>query len=360
MKKKCATLKRAYALIMTIMSFLFLWQNGMSSCAKETVQASAGVPEEADRPPDSLIRIFELTSGETAQVPRRIVEGSAVYELDEASITVEVSGSGSAEGADVVTYTKNVEDLSDNDLSKIEKTAVFDGISCELLSVTYKVEEEEESGMPRRYSAACRYGGLKKYSTSYPAAWRMTARYNLCETVAEKEVVTMWEETKEDAARHGEGNSGTGSGESETVGGEEEPVPKAIKGGRIKPGPEEGDTKKIPDFPVPLAVAAAVGAGLTVPFIIWISILTAPLYGLKEAGKYRYIGQIRLKKDGETYAAYLTKRLFARAELPVFQIRLPKRVRRKANTGMLRVDCPEGKRIMATMGRIVCFTVEGD
>lgn len=361
MKKKFAAAGRVSVLIMTLVSFVFFWKNGSSVCAKENVQTSvAAAAEEAGEPPGSMIRVFELTSDETAQVPRRIVEGNAVYELDETSIVVEVSGEGNAEGADVITFSRKVEDLSDNDLSQIVKEAVIEGVSCELLSVAYKVEEEAESGMPIRYSAVCQYGGLKKYSTSYPTAWRMTARYDLCGTMTEAEIIEIREEAEDNDIRSEGGNGEAKRGEDETIG-NEEPVPKAaIKGLRIKPEPKEGDKKKIPDLPVPLVMAAAMGAGLTVPFIIWFSILTAPLYGMKGDGKYRYIGQIRLKKEGEIYAAYLTKRLRAGAELPVFRIRINKRVRKKSKNGMLRVHCPGGKRIMTTLGSLTYFTVEGD
>lgn len=351
MKKKFETVKRGSVVLVTLMSSLLFWQSGWHACAKENVQA----------PPDSLMRTFELTSDETAQVPRCIVEEGVVYVLDEASITVEVSGSSSAEGADVVTFTRKVGDLSDNDLSRIEKEAVFEGIPCELLSVSYKVEEETESGIPVCYSAVCMYGGLKKYSTSYPAAWRMTARYDLSELMTETEIVEIREETEEGDTWPERRSGGKESGADETVKKEEDTVPKAVRRGfRIKPESEKEHKERIPDLPIPLVAAAAAGAGLTLPFIIWITVLTAPLYGLNGKRKYRYIGRIRLKKEMDIYAAYLTKRLCARAELPVFQIRLPKRVRRKAKVGMLRVDCPEGKRIMTTMGRIVCFTVEGD
>lgn len=362
MKKKFAAAGRVFVLVMTLVSFVFFWKSRSGVWAKENVQTSVAVAAEGTgAPPGSMIRVFELASDETAQVPRRIVEGSTVYELDETSIVVEVSGNEKAEGADVVTFSRKVEDLSDNDLSRIDKEAVIEGISCELLSVAYKVEEEAENGMPIRYSAVCQYGGLKKYSTSYPTAWRMTARYDLCETMGEAEVVEIREETEDCDIRLDRGSGGPESGEDETTGKEEEPVQKAaIKGLRIKPEPEEGDKKKIPDLPVPLVAAAMLGAGLTVPFIIWISILTAPLYGLKGEGKYRYIGQIRMKKEGEIYAAYLTKRLRDRAELPVFQIKINKRVRKKSKNGMLRIHCPGGKRIMTTLGSLTCFTVEGD
>lgn len=306
-----------------------------------------------------LIRTFELSPNEIAEVPRYIVEDNAVYELDEESITVEETGNGSAEGADVVTFSRKVEDLSDNDLARLEKEIVSEGIPCELLSVAYKVEEEDKNGMPVRYSAVCEYGGLKKYSTSYPVAWRLTAHYGL---LGEPEIVEIQEEAGEDGTRTTRVTGKTENGEEASDAEREDLFPKPeIRRIQIKPSPDDGDKmKKLKDLLVPLAAAAAAGTGVIIPFIIWIAILTAPLFGLKREGKYRYIGRIRLKKEDGTYAAYLTKRLRARAELPVFQIKLPERVWRNSKTGVLQVHCPGGKSILVTIGRKVCFTVEGD
>lgn len=380
MKKKPATRKMVSALIMTLVSLAIFRQGGLCSCAMKNVKASersasSAVSEASatarvktameeggtDKPPESLTRVFELVSDETAQVPRRIVEGNAVYELDESSIVVEVNGNGSAEGADVVTFSRKVADLSDNDLSRIEKEAVIEGISCELLNVVYKVEEEDKNGMPTRYSAACQYGGLKKYSTSFPVAWRMTAQYNFCETITGEEIVKIREETKEENTRS-ERVGDKGKSEAGNVSEKEEAiVPKAAgKGFRIKPGPESGEKEKIPDGTIPFLAAAAAGAVLTVPFIIWVFVLTAPLYALKRGERYRYIGRIRLKKEKGMYVAYLTKRLYMRAGLPVFRIRISERMQKRSKSGMLQIHCPGGKRIMATIGKIVCFTVEGD
>lgn len=95
-------------------------------------------------------------------------------------------------------------------------------------------------------------------------------------------------------------------------------------------------------------------------FIICPCGAAAPLYERKEAGKYRYIGRIRLKKEEGGYAAWLTRRLLERAELPVFQIKLPKKVQREIKTGVIWIHCPGGRRIMAVAGKAVHFTVECD
>lgn len=355
MEKKCNAACRASVLIVTLASLVLIWQSRLHACAAEK------------EPSGRLEMTFRLTSDETVQVPRYIVEENAAYALDEASIVVEEIESGSAEGANVVTFSRKAEDLSDNDLARIEKSAVMEGIDCELLSAVYKVEEEDENGMPVRYSAVCEYGGLKKYGISYPTAWQLTACYDLCEMLTEPEIVELQEERViQKKAEHDSGRTKrvTGRTEDKTEkkerdSGETGILPKPeIKRIQIKPSAQEED-RRITDILVPLAAGAA-GTGAIVPFIVWFSILTAPLSGMKEDGKYRYIGRIRLKREGGGYTAYLTKRLRSRAELPVFQIKLQKRVWKRAKTGVLLVHCPGGKRIMATVGRTVRFTVEGD
>lgn len=374
MKRKFAVVNRLSVLIMTLVSLALFLQNGICAAAQEQMQvpAKTGTAESSvSAPENSLVRTFRLAPDETAQVPRRIAEGDAMYELDEASIVVQETERGSGEGADVVTFSKKVENLPDNDLSRIEKQAVIEGFGCELLSVAYKVEEEDENGMPVCYSALCEYGALKKYSTSYPTAWQIAARYDLRENIPGPKIVEVREvmevQAKKGVRRETEyDGTGTKRVDSEPEEAEreanleKEPVylPQ-IERIMIKPSPEEEDKKEIADLFWPLAAAAA-GTGVTVPFLIWFWVLTAPLFALKSGEKYRYIGRIRLKREEETYVAYLSKRLRDRAELPVFQIKLPGKVWKTAKKEMLRIHCPGGKRIMATVGRIVCFTVEED
>lgn len=353
MRKKIAAAGRLSVLIMALVPFALFWRDGLCACAREQVS-------------ERVVETFLLLPEETVQVPRYLVEKGTAYELDEASIVVEETERGGAEGADVVTFSRKVEDLSDNDLSKIEKSAVLEGTNCELLSAAYQVEETNENGIPIRYSAVCEYGGLKKYSESYPTAWQLTARYNRCEGLTEPEIVeiqenmqNVWEETGYGAARTKRVTGETEGAENEGESGKK-PVPRPrIKRILIEPKPEEEDKRKITKLILFLAAAAA-GTGVTVPFIVWFSVLTAPLFGLRGEGKYRYIGRIRLKREDGFYTAYLTGRLRARAELPVFRIKLPGKVRKKARAGMLRVHCPDGRIIMVTVGRAVRFTVEGD
>lgn len=354
MKKNGRRAGRASALIVTLVSLVMVWQGELR------VHGTEG------EFPGYLERTFELNSEETVQVPRYIVEGNTVYMLDEASIAVEEAEHGSAEGADVVTFSRKVEDLSDNDLARIEKKKVIEGIECELLSAVYKVEEKDEKGMPVQYSAVCEYGGLKKYGISYPTAWRLTARYYPGRTLSEPEVVEIQEEVtvKKNVGREGSTRTRRTTRRGEEEKEEKETVEKElilkpeIRRIKIKPPAKEEDKRTL-NLLAPLAAGAA-GTGVILPFIIWFSVLTAPLFGMKERGKYRYIGRIRLKKEGEGYTARLTKRLLRRAELPVFQIKLQKKVWKRAKAGVFSVHCPDEKKIVTIAGRTVHFTVEGD
>lgn len=348
----------ASAVAFVFVSLTLFLQSGMQVCAAQTA------------PPERIEKTFRLTSDEILQVPRYMIEGNAGYGLDEASIVVEEIERGSAEGADVVTFSRKTEDLSDNDLARIEKNAVMEGIDCELLSVAYKVEEEDKNGVPIRYSAVCEYGGLKKYGISYPTAWRLTAGYDFCESLTEPEIVEIQEERlvqkkmEQDSARTKRVTGRTENEkkeeeEKEENPGEREIRPKPeIKRFQIKPDAQE-ESKWIADMLVPLAAGAA-GTGAVIPFIIWFSVLTAPLSGMKENGKYRYIGRVSLKKERNGYAARLTKRHLSRAELPVFRIKLQKRVWKRAKSGVFSVYCPGDKKIVTIAGAIVHFTVEGD
>lgn len=350
MREKLGTGGRVLLSLMTLVSLVLLQAALLQAEAAE---------EGSALPPGSLTKMIPLSDGEVRQVPRYITEAGAVYQLNEAAITVEETGRGSSEGADVVTFQNNVEHLPDNDLERLEKQMVFEGISCELLSVVYDVEEEDGDGIPVSYTAACEYGGLKKYSTSYPNAWQMTVQYDLYTEPVEEASVMDWENYVHRVVPTEtiEGEPGEeGFEASET----EDDIQPGIRKIRIGPTPKSGQEEagngRIQNIALPLAA----GTGITVPFIIWIAILTAPIYARREGKRYGYIGRIRIKKRGGVYTAYLTKRLFDRAELPAFRIKLPRRMWRKERVRVFYVHCPGGKRIPAATGKTVYFTVEGD
>lgn len=371
MEKKFTAVNRVSVIIMTLMSLTLLWkctlnvhaENGMPvSGGTEEAAGEASGEEKEEKSEKRLMKTIPLAADTVTQVPKYIVEQNITYMLDESSIEVKETERGSAEGADVVTVSKKVEDLPDNDLARIEKTILQEGVSCELLSVVYQVEEEDANGIPVRYSAACEYGGLKKYSTSYPSAWQMSAWYDVCDmpvnTVSGTDRGEYVNVSVKPAVQEVEIVEG-GEGQETQNAGEEEAVKPSIKKFKITPSAGEDAGEEDAEFPVPLAAAAA-GAGITLPFIIWFGITTAPLYARKSAVKYRCIGRIRLRKQEGIYTAYLTKRLAGRARIPVFQIRLPGRIWKKAGGGILQIQCPGKKLITVTAGKTVGFTVEGE
>lgn len=372
MKRKFTAVNRVSVLVMTLVSLALFWKCALNVYAEveiptsgeteEAAEEAAG--EEMEEEPGKRVRkTVPLAADTVTQVPKYIVEQNVTYMLDESSIVVEETERGSAEGADVVTVSRKVEDLPDNDLARIEKRILHEGISCDLLSVVYQVEEDDENGIPVRYSAVCEYGGLKKYSTSYPSAWQMTAWYDVCEvgtdTVSGNERAEYGFSRIPEKQKTSVPETVESGGERENI--EEEEIPSskpAVRKIEIGQPPEE-EGKKVLDIPIPSAAAAA-GVGITLPFIIWFGVTTAPLFAQKSAGGYRCIGRIRLKKQEGIYTAYLTRRLAGRAQIPVFQIRLPGRIWKRTKACMLHIQCPDGKKITLTAGKTVGFTVEGE
>ena len=312
-----------------------------------------------------ISRTVPLNADKVTQIPRYVVEEGMTYVLDEASIMVEETGRSSSEGADVVTTNRKVEGLPDNDLERIEKTITYEGISYDLLYVVYEVTGEDEDKIPTKYSAVCEYGGLKTYDKSYPAAWQAVMWYDACRIVGDVEILTEQEEYGyTDVLLTGDVKTVRGDGrtkqEAESETDAEVPAPKpSVKKyqfRKITPG-DKKDEREFPDLTIPLA-AIAIGVLLMIPLLIWFTILTAPLFALKKGERYRYIGQVRVKKEETLYTAYLTEKLISRADIPVFKIKVPEQVRKETKGGVLRVNCPDGKKLSLICGEEVGFTLE--
>lgn len=360
MKKEFAARRSVLTAAVVLLSLLFSEQ--MTVKAQTVVYEQAAekeVRKETLIPGKRLVKMMDLNSEAVTQIPKYIVEDGTPYVLDESSIVVEVTGRSSSEGADVVTTSRKVENLPDNDLERIEKTITYNGTACDLLYVMYEVTKEDEDRIPVEYSALCEYGGLDTYSRSYPSAWQATFWYDAYETVEGLEVVTeqrygYTEKAAGDTVKIVRGEESDKNKDNE----ESLPKPevKRYELKKIKPGEKE-EEKSAVDFLVPLA-GGILGAGLIFPFIIWFSILTAPVFALKKGERYRYIGQARLKKTESTYAAYMTEALINRADIPVFKIKVPERVRKRVREGALQVCCPNGKRITLICGKEVGFTLE--
>lgn len=359
MKKEFAAWRSVLTVAVVLLLLLFSEQMTVKAQAAYEQAAEKEVRKEMLIPGKRLVKMMDLNSEVVTQIPKYIVEDGVPYVLDESSIVVEVTDRSSSEGADVVTTSRKVENLPDNDLERIEKTITHDGIVCDLLYVMYEVTKEDEDLIPVEYSALCEYGGLDTYSKSYPSAWQATFWYDAYEVTKDLKVLV------EQKYEHTEGTSedmvkiirGKDNGKDKDT---EESLPKPevrrFELKKIKPGEKE-EEKSTMDYFVPLA-GGILGVGLVLPFIIWFSILTAPLFALKKGKKYRYIGQVRLKETESGYVAYLTERLVNKADLPVFKIKVPERVRRNSKEKILKVCCPEGKWITLVCGKEVGFTLE--
>ncbi len=360
MKKEVAVRRSVLMVAVALLSLLFSEQMTVKAQAAIYEQAAEKeVRKETLIPGKRLVKMMDLNSEAVTQIPKYIVEDGTPYVLDESSIVVEVTGRSSSEGANVVTTSRKVENLPDNDLERIEKTITHNGTPCDLLYVMYEVTQEDEDRIPVAYSALCEYGGLETYSKSYPSAWQATFWYDAYETAEGMEVVTEQkyehtEGTAEDMVKIIRGK------DSDRGKDKEEPLPKPevkrFELKKIKPGEKE-EEKSSADYLVPLA-GGILGACLILPFIIWFSILTAPVFALKKGERYRYIGQARMKKTGSAYAAYMTEALVNRADIPVFKIKVPERVRKKVREGALQVRCPNGRWITLICGKEVGFTLE--
>lgn len=359
MKKEFVTGNRVLTILAVLLFLMLFGRDAIRVQAAYGQVSEKEIREEKLIPGKRLMKTLSLSADEVTQIPKYIVEDGTPYVLDEASIVVEETGRSSSEGADVVTTSRRVEHLPDNDLERIEKSIIHEGLSCELLYVVYETAKEDEDGIPIEYSAVCEYGGLNKYSKSYPSAWQAEVWYDAYEIMEEMIIITESGDYK-----YGEDNipsgiikhiSGRNRAEDDKV-----PLPKpevkkfALK--KIVPGEKE-EKNDLTGFFLPVGVGVLL-TGLLFLLILWFLILTAPLFALKKGEKYRYIGQVRLKETESGYAAYLTERLVNRADLPVFKIKVPEKVRRNSKEKMLKVCCPEGKWITLVCGKEVGFTLE--
>ncbi len=333
-------------------------QDGVSSNEgyMETMEGKAWIG--AMLPGKGIQKDIPLNAETVTQIPRYITAGNIIYVLDESAIEIEETGYGSAEGADVVTVSEKFENLPDNDLARIRKDIAYDGVTCELLCVIYKITDWDDNGIPKEYEAVCEYGGLKKYEISYAEDWVAHVRYDAY-TMAEQGIRSIFQYERGDReVLHVSRQTGIGQAGKEHPDEEERDVPTNRVLMRKLPHPEEKEEKW--DFLVPLVIISLLAgiAGLLFALMSCLSSMSAPLFALTSAGKYRYIGQIRIREGEGGYSAYLKECHVARAELPSYRIRMPGKILRKMKTGMLKVKCPGGKMIMLIPGKEVFFLLE--
>lgn len=296
-----------------------------------------------DRLPEKdLTETIPLSSESTAQIPKYRTEGAMAYILDESSISVQVTGYTDETGTEPVETTVTLEDLPDNDLSRIPLTTEYDGLTCDLLYVTYTVTGTDENGTPDEYKADCRYGALKEYTESFPSSWQATVHYAAYEGEAfirsstinyQYEYIEIPEVQEEEPEVQ----------EEEPVM-EEEPV-------------SEEPVEEPRTFPV-VPVVVASGTGVVLALVLYFLFLTAPIYALTAEGKYHFIGRIRMKHRKDCYEAKLTESLTDRAEVQSYKIKVPKKVQKQSTTGILRVKCPDGNVLTPKLREETTFTIK--
>ncbi len=328
--------------------------------APEYILSEAEIRQGTEISGKGLLKKIPLNAETVTQIPRYIMEGNAAYILDEAKITIEETGYGSSEGADVVTASRKIEKLPDNDLARIEKSIIHDGIPCDLLCVVYEITEKDKLGIPKEYAAVCEYGGLKKYSRSYPSSWQAIVCYDVYQIEDAAPITVQYEESKSGhTLRHGvikqpeeaEKAENETEKKSSPVLSQKKLTEKSLERKEIK----QTEDKKELWIPI-LALAAA--AGLLGAWIHYFTNMTAPLYALTAAGKYHYIGQISIKKKKKIYLANLTNRLISKAELPSFKIKIPEKMKKRKEKELFSVKCPDGKIITTTFCSEILFDVE--
>lgn len=377
-----------------LISLCLILLSGMSAYGAEP-SAVLQEREKREVQGDSLTKTIILPAGEITSIPRYETDGNILYILEEDSLRLRTVSTGLAEGADVVTVTKIISGLPDNDLEWIPMTEKQGEISCDLLSVSYRITEESREGMPLKYEARCWYGGLSRYEEVYDTAWEASMTYtgHPIESSIQSAAVEYIYEYIERA-----GTAENGSGESERIIGgrrketltdtnempktgdteeteliEEETVPMAAgeeQESRQETGQGRPEDKNIDDEDIPLgasgraaaaasAAAAAVilAAGLLAALLWYLHHFTAPIYAAMYSGGYKRIGRIRLKRCRDHYAAVLTEYLTERAETDNYKIKISRYIQNRSRIGILDIRCPDGRTITRKLKDVVLFTV---
>lgn len=311
-------------------------------------------------PEKSLTKRIPLNAETVTQIPKYIAEGDILYVLDETTIIIEETGYGSSEGADAVTTQKTIEALPDNDLARIEKTIVYEGITCKLLCVSYEITSRDVEGIPDQYTAVCEYGGLKKYSNSYAVDWEAVVRYDAYERNKypeeqkggyEYRYRNFWQKNTKGTANNSEESKDT---EKEDI--PDKPQHKLL----VRKTPlkdQERNGWKYLFLLMGIFLVAGILCALVYALYNTLS-NSAFLFSLTRQNKYRYIGRLRLKEKGGDCCVSLTERVISRAEILSFKIKIPEKTVKKAGKGMLMVQCPGGKTIMLILGREIVFVLE--
>lgn len=359
------------------MSMCMVLAFGMTAYGAESSEVlTEGERREVDG--DTLTKTVILPAGKLTSIPRYEAEGNTLYVLNEDSLRLRTVSTDFAEGADVVTVTKIIAGLPDNDLERIPMTEKQGDITCDLLYVSYKVTEESKEGMPLKYEAMCWYGGLNKYEVDYDAAWEATMTYtgypiesNIQSTVVE--YIYKYENLPPVVAGGGSVAARPVTSERQEVAPEEPAETELIEEEEIPmaeeeeqepeqgPAPEntnidEEDTPLGAPDGISIAAAGVVTGGILVAVLGYIYFLTAPIYAAIYSGGYKRIGRIRLKHEKDHYKAMLSEYLVEKAEVGNYKIKVSKYIQSRSKVGIMDIQCPDGRIITRKLEDEVLFT----
>lgn len=280
--------------------------------------------ESGSIPVDTITRTIALSSDELTNIPRYIKSGDITYVLNEGSVDIKATEFDTTQGTDAVTLSKTITDLPDNDLDRIPITVKKNGMEYELLHVNYTVNSTDEEGIPTGYTAVCRYGVLKNYDVSYEAGWEANVTYTgyRTEYISFSTIRYVYESVEQ----------------IEEI---QIDIPKAT------------NTEKHTGI-----AAAAVGTAGGILFVVLAGnfFLTVPIYTALGNDDYKYIGRMRLRKRRQQYEGILKESFLEKTESGNFMVKIPKRVQKRSNTGVLNIKCPDGTALRKAMQDKVFFS----
>lgn len=338
---------------------------------------------------DTLTKTMLLPAGQVTLIPRYEEEGNTLYILNEDSIRMRTAGLESSEGTELITVTKTITGLPDNDLERIPMTQQQGEVACELLYAIYEVTKESEQGMPLEYEALCCYGGLQNYAVDYDAAWEATMTYTgyAKESSIQSTVVEYLYEYEAPLVETGSGWQEGAAVNRELMGElleetQEEEVPEeALPAEGITPPEREGELEQseeteqeaepeitsiqeeetplgAPRTPLALILTGAVVGILLAVAVGYLYLYTAPVYGALYSGGYKRIGRARLKRRGDRYEAALSERLTEKAETENYKIKISGYIQNRSGAGVLDIRCPDGSIITRKLKDEIVFLVK--
>lgn len=276
-----------------------------------------------------------LYADKVAEIPQYKIDGDLVYILDESSVQMEPSDYAEAVGAEALSISRRLEGLLDNDLSRIPMEVTEDGLSYELISVSYTASSKDAYGVPKSYTAECEYSRLEEYIEKNPVSWQAKVKYDAYQ--AEECVISSLVKYSYQCIVS-----------AETEEKKEEPARKEAEEAEILPSGSR----------IWRAVPLAASAGTFLVMFFCISSFTAPIYALTAKGRYQYIGRIRLKKQTDCYEAFLTKYLAERAQVQNYKIRVSNKVQKGSIKGVLLVQCPDNRVLSPKIQKEVVFRLD--